>query len=123
MWVASPALRRRVADGFPETLHDTPVLLPDRASSLRRDLERWFEQRAIRPRVVAEVGDSALLKALGAEGTGLVPVPAWVTDRVTRQYDMAPVGVASGVQVAAYGLTLPGRGNTAVLRAVLDSAS
>ena len=38
----------------------------------------WFTEKGIRPRIVGEFEDSALLKAFGQAGAGLFPVPSIV---------------------------------------------
>ena len=47
---------------------------------------QWFEQHGIRPHVVAEFEDSALLKVFGADGAGMFPAPT-----VDRARGQAPV--------------------------------
>ncbi len=59
---------------FPECLDGLPVLLPTGHSALRPRLERWFESRGLRPRVVGEFEDSALLAVFAARGLGVFPV-------------------------------------------------
>ena len=52
----------------------TPAILPVGEMALRRQLEHWFESHSVRPRIVAEVEDTALLIDLGAQGLGFIPV-------------------------------------------------
>jgi len=59
---------------FPHVLETLPVLLPTRHASLRANLERWFEQHHIRPQVVGEFEDSALMSVFAARGLGVFPV-------------------------------------------------
>lgn len=59
---------------FPYCLEDLPVLLPTRHASLRASIERWFEQHHIRPQVVGEFEDSALMSVFAARGLGVFPV-------------------------------------------------
>ena len=60
-------LRRR----FPRSLDAAPFLMPGAPSTVRRSLEQWFESEDIRPRIVAEMDDSALGKELGEDGLGV----------------------------------------------------
>jgi LysR family transcriptional activator of nhaA len=59
---------------FPECLDGLPVLLPTGHSALRPRLDRWFESHGLRPRVVGEFEDSALLAVFAARGLGAFPV-------------------------------------------------
>jgi len=47
------------------------MLLPCEGSAFRRTLEGWFDGLAIRPRVIAEFEDSALMKVFGGDGRGV----------------------------------------------------
>nr|WP_276604337.1 LysR family transcriptional regulator [Nannocystis pusilla] len=66
---AAPTLAGRLQPGFPASLDGAPFL-PTATAALRRDLDRWFDQLAIRPRIVGEFDDSALLKVFGQAGAG-----------------------------------------------------
>ncbi len=66
--------QRTGARPFPYVLEDLPVLLPTRHASLRASIERWFEQHHIRPQVVGEFEDSALMSVFAARGLGVFPV-------------------------------------------------
>ena len=78
--------------GFPRSLEGAPLLLPTENTSQRRSLQQWFDSKGIRPRVVAEFEDSALLSAFGEAGCGLFPAPSAVEPDVCRRYGVAVVG-------------------------------
>ena len=59
---------------FPRSLDALPVLLPTGHSALRSTLDRWFETQGLRPRIVGEFEDSALLAVFAARGLGVFPV-------------------------------------------------
>ncbi|RPH43615.1 MAG: LysR family transcriptional regulator [Burkholderiales bacterium] len=63
-------------DRFPQSLDRLPVLLPTGHSPLRPRLDRWFESLELRPRIVGEFEDSALLSVFAARGMGVFPVSA-----------------------------------------------
>jgi LysR family transcriptional activator of nhaA len=95
--------------GFPRSLDGAPMLLPAQNSALRASLEHWFEQHRIRPRVVAECDDSALLKAFGLAGAGIVAIPAVAEGEVRRHYDLRRVGTADQVRERFYAISLERR--------------
>lgn len=59
---------------FPYSLNELPVILPTGHSALRATLEHWFETQSLRPRIVGEFEDSALLAVFAARGLGVFPV-------------------------------------------------
>ena len=82
------ARRRR----FPRSLDGAPFLLPTPDAALRRLLDQWFEAQGIRPDIVGEFDDSALLKVFGQSGAGLFAVPSAIEAEVRRQYGVRLVG-------------------------------
>jgi LysR family transcriptional activator of nhaA len=78
--------------GFPRSLEGAPFLLPLPDSSLRRMLDAWFESVGLRPRVVGEFEDSALLKVFGGDGVGVFMAPTAVATQVRRQYGVKNIG-------------------------------
>ena len=98
--LATP-LRRR----FPHSLDDAPVLLPLADNGLRRALEGWFAGLGIRPRVVAEAEDSALLAAFAADGMGLVFAPTVVADVVGKRYGLVRVAEVEGIRERYYAIS------------------
>lgn len=100
--LAAPALARQLRRGFPRSLAGAPMLLPDDRVPFRRDLLAWFDKHAIEPHVVAEVGDSALLKVFGARGFGVFATPTVVEAEVIKQYDVALVGRLDDVRDSYY---------------------
>lgn len=79
-------------DGFPESLDGAPWLLPTTDATLRRSLDRWFVDRGIRPNVIAEIEDSALLKAFGQAGAGVFAVASAVEQDIRRKYGVEVIG-------------------------------
>jgi LysR family transcriptional activator of nhaA len=107
IWMGTPDLVEPRRERFPHSLDGAPVMLPDRMSTLRADLDDWFASLGVRPRVVAEIGDSALMKALGADGVGLFLVPGLVRTRVAHRYGVQELGEAEGVRQRFYALADP----------------
>ncbi len=74
-WYGPTAIVRTAeVAGFPQSLDRLPVLLPTAHSALRFKLDRWFEAEGLRPRIVGEFEDSALLAVFAARGLGVFPV-------------------------------------------------
>jgi len=65
--------RKRVR--FPEDLRTTPVLLPGPDSDVRLAFDRVMELAGIKPVILAEVDDMAMLRLLARERDALTLVP------------------------------------------------
>ncbi|MFO1247335.1 MAG: LysR family transcriptional regulator [Alphaproteobacteria bacterium] len=60
---------------FPEDLRTRPILLPSLDSDIRVAFDRILERAGIRPIILAEVDDMAMLRLLAREREGLTLVP------------------------------------------------
>ena len=100
----SSELKRRLARRFPESLDGAPVLLPIEGT-LRRSLDAWFDANNVRPEVVGEFEDMAMLKVFAQAGIGVVPAPAAFEDEIRRQYRLAVIGRAEGVRESFFAIT------------------
>ncbi len=108
--------------GFPRSLHDAPMLLPTQNTSLRRALELWFDQRELRPRVIHEFEDSAVLKVFGQSGQGLFVAPTAIELEVRRQYSVRIVGRISQVRERFYAISVERRLKHPAVVAISNSA-
>jgi LysR family transcriptional regulator, transcriptional activator of nhaA len=90
---------------FPACLDAAPLLLPLASTVLRRNLDAWFASIDVRPNIVAEAEDSALLKAFAADGMGLMFAPAVVADIVAQRYDLMAVGTTDAVRERYFAIT------------------
>lgn len=107
--VATPELATRYRRRFPKALNGAPFLLPGRTTGLRRGLEEWFDRRHIRPHVVGEFDDSALIVEFGHGGSGIFAVPSVVERDVRRKHGVARVGNVDGVQRELFAVVLQKR--------------
>ena len=98
IWYAPARLAAAARKGFPQSLGSVPVLLPSEHAAVRGRLDLWFEQQGIRPHVVGEFEDNALLKAFGAHGMGVFPADELVEDELASRYGVRRVGPCEGVQ-------------------------
>ena len=101
-WYAPASLFAVARKGFPQSLATVPVLLPTTHVSVRARLDQWFDRMLIRPRVVGEFEDSALLKTFGANGMGVFPAAEIAHDALVAQYSVKRVGACEGVEEHFY---------------------
>lgn len=116
-----PELAAELREGFPKSLADAPVLLPDQSSAMRRLLEQFFEEHGVRPRVVGEFGDSALLASFGMQGAGVFPTSAIVAAEVQKQYHVEQIGIVPDVRERFYAIARPGRLDEAPLSLIVEN--
>lgn len=71
---------------FPEDLRTVPVVLPSAQSSLRASFDLLLADAGIRPQILAEVDDMAMLRLLARESHGVTLVPRVVVrDELQRK--------------------------------------
>lgn len=107
---------------FPASLDGAPMLLPTDNTLLRRSLEHWFDAIKVRPRVVAEFEDSALLKQFGQHGEGIFTGPSAIEDEIIDQYGVRVVGRTDNVVERFYAITVERRIKHPAVRAISDAA-
>ena len=103
-WYAPAALEGAARKRFPHSLASVPVLLPTSHAAIRLRLDQWFERLGIRPNVVGEFEDSALLKTFGAAGMGVFPATELVHTQLTTQYHVKCIGRCDGVEEHFYAI-------------------
>ncbi len=96
---------RTLKGTFPASLHNAPFLLPGESARIRPLLEQWFESQHVRPHIVGEFDDGALLKAFGRGGAGLFVAPTAIADDVCRQYGVLIIGRIETVVEELYAIT------------------
>ncbi|MDX9886528.1 LysR family transcriptional regulator [Thauera sp.] len=119
---AAPALAARLADGFPATLDGAPFLLPGEDVAHRGALLQWFETQRVRPSIVAEFDDSALMKAFAQSGTGAFVAPTTIADTVCHQYGLEAVGEIAEVSSEVYAITTERRLSHPAMQAIRERA-
>lgn len=98
-------LRRK----FPQSLSDTPLLLPAQGNAMRRTLDQWFELHGVQPVTLGEFDDSALMKAFGQAAAVVFPAPTVIEAEVVRQYRVQVVGRAPQAVERYYAISVERR--------------
>ena len=101
----APQLLAALPGKFPALLDQAPFLLPGEDVAIRTRLLQWFEDRNIRPRIVGEFDDSALLNSFGQTGSGLFVAPTATTDYLCEQYRVRAIGSTDEVKEQLYAIT------------------
>jgi LysR family transcriptional activator of nhaA len=111
-------LRRR----FPASLTGAPMLLPTEGTTLRRTLDQWFTAHDIRPNIVGEFDDTALLKVFGQAGVGVFPAPTALDKAIRRQYGVALAGRLDDVRERFYAISVERRLKHPAVVAISEAA-
>jgi len=102
---ATEELHEQYAPGFPESLHEAPLLLPTRHTAIRTRLDIWLQGLQINPRVIGEFEDSALLATFASNALGIFPAVTVSTKDLEDQYGVKPLGTISGVREQVFAIT------------------
>ncbi len=106
VFCASEALAGSLKDEFPASLNDTPMLLPSAQTAWRHQLDHWFEINNVKPNVVAEFDDSALMKTAAADGLGVVPIALPVAAEAEARFALHPISEALQCGFPSYLITV-----------------
>lgn len=119
---AAPVLAARLTGEFPALLNNAPFLLPGEDVAVRPRLLQWLDKHKLRPLIVGEFDDSALIKAFGQAGAGLFVAPTAIAEQVCRQYNVVEVGRIDAVVEQLYAITTERRLTHPAIVAVSEAA-
>ena len=120
-FVATPALAKNLKNDFPQSLHRAPMLLPGENTAIRRNLDSWFDSKEVRPVIVGEFQDHALLRAFGQAGTGVFPIPS-VFEKQLRQDSLQRIGRTEDVRSRFYAISVERKLKHPAIVAICDTA-
>jgi LysR family transcriptional regulator, transcriptional activator of nhaA len=121
-WMATPALARTLRRGFPKSLDGVPVLLPTDDTAIRRALDQWFDRQGVRPLMLGEFEDYALLREFARAGHGFAPVPSVLEAQFRREHGFARIGMARGVKAEFFAISSERKIKHPAVVAMTDSA-
>ena len=119
----TPKLAAPRRKNFPRSLDGAPFLVPTGGKTLRRTLDQYFEQQGLRPRIVAELDDSALLTTFGQAGAGLFVAPTVLEKEVTRQFGVTVVGRLDSVRERYFAISVERRLKHPAVIAISNAAN
>ena len=101
----TPNLAKQLKGKFPTCLNGAPLLLPGEDAAIRPQIIQWFEANNLRPEILGEFDDSALMKAFGQAGAGLFVAPTTLASHVCEQYKTVAIGRIDSVIERLYAIT------------------
>ncbi len=103
---AVESLAQPLRHGFPQSLNNARMLLPSPMSALRGSLDQWFSSLGIRPDIVGEFDDHALMKVFGQAGDGIFSVPSIIEQEVCQQHNVGIIGRSDAVRERFYAISV-----------------
>ncbi|MGV7208564.1 transcriptional activator NhaR [Oxalobacteraceae bacterium A2-2] len=100
-----PKLARKYRRNFPASLDGAPLLLPTRNNALRGRIDAWFVRHGVRPEVVGEFEDNAMLNTFGRNGMGLFFAPSALAHDIQEQFGAVLVGDAHELHEQFYAIS------------------
>lgn len=120
---ATEALQAQLKGEFPQCLHNAPMLFPNNRNHLYSSIEQWLTKYHIKPKVVAEFDDSALMKAFGQEGVGVFAAPTVIQQEVEQQYQVKAIGKTDEIYEEFYAIYIEKRVNPPIVKEIIETAS
>lgn len=113
---------RKLKKNFPSSLHGAPMLLPGDTTVVYGQLLQWFDELGIRPRIVGEFDDSALMKVFGQAGAGVFIAPTPIADEVKKQYGVDTIGETETVIKQFYAISVERKISHPAVAAITETA-
>jgi LysR family transcriptional activator of nhaA len=119
---ATPELAGQSNKDFPASLNHAPLLMPSMDTAMRGRLMRWLDAQRLRPRVVAEFDDSALMKTFGQAGVGVFVAPSAIAAEIVQQLGVVEIGQVAEVLDYFYAITVERRFTHPAVVAISEAA-
>ena len=97
-WYAPNNWSHAARSGYPHSFSQVPLLLPTRHSAVRLRIDHWFERERIKPLIVGEFEDSALLMTFGAAGMGVFPAAVSLDDDMVKTHQLERIATCKEVE-------------------------
>lgn len=105
----APSLKAQLRGPFPGCLDGAPMLIQGAQASVRQQLDGWFARHQIRPRIVGEFDDGALMTAFGREGRGVFMAPTVMELDTVAQFGVEVIGRSDALVDEFYAVSVERR--------------
>jgi LysR family transcriptional activator of nhaA len=119
---AAPRVAEKLRRGFPQSLDRARALLPLEHAPLRRALEQWFDDKKVRPQVIAEFDDPALMHVFALEAEGFFPVHSIAVDDAVTRYGFRRIAELEDCRSGFFAITAERKLKHPALLAVSQNA-
>jgi LysR family transcriptional activator of nhaA len=111
-----------LAKRFPASLDGAPMLFSSRGTWVRGEVDAWLQKRGLRPRIVGEFDDSALMKTFGSQGRGVFTAPTAIEAELAKPGDLVVLGRAPELVQSFYAISVERRLRHPAVVAVAETA-
>jgi LysR family transcriptional activator of nhaA len=119
---AEARLAKRLKGKFPACLDGAPMLVPGSDAAIRARLDRWHESLRLRPNIVGEFDDTALMKAFGQQGAGVFIGPSVIEAEIETQYKVKTLGRTDELTEEFFAITIERRVTHPCIIAISEAA-
>src|ERR1041384_2665175 len=119
---AVPALATKLRRNFPQSLDGATALLPTENMGMRAVLETWFDTKGIRPRLLGEYEDSALMVFCATAGRGFTVVPSVVAREILKHWRLKVIANVDECGTEFYAITAERRVKNTAAMAITEHA-
>jgi len=119
---ASPELKASLDGEFPACLDGAPLLILSEGAAIRSKLLAWFHAQQVRPMIVGEFDDSALMQAFGFAGTGIFMAPTALEEMLQKEGHVEVIGRSCEVDEHFYAISIERRITHAAIKAITEHA-
>ena len=81
------------------------MLAPSRETYPRRLLDDWLDRQELKPEIVGEFDDTALMTAFGQAGLGVFPAATAIEEAIRDQYGVEIIGRTDAVKERYYAIS------------------
>lgn len=119
---AAPKVAKAARQNFPRSLDGQPFLMPSPRSVLLGNLQEWFDDLDIAPRIAGNFDDLALAEVIGESGYGVFAAPDVIEAEILRRYRVHLVGRVRDMRHRYYAISLERKIKHPAVLAICDGA-
>lgn len=119
---AVPSLAEQYRKDFPNSLSEAPLLLPTNQHEIRKEFDFWLSDKNIRPNIVAQFDDSALLKSFGQSGLGAFFMPSAIAQSIVETFHVEAFGTLPEVKQKFYAISAERKIRHPAIAAIFEAA-
>ena len=118
----APRLARKYKRNFPDSLHGAPLLVPTRNNALRGRIDTWLVEHKVRPEIVGEFEDNAMLNTFGRNGMGMFFAPSALAHDIQDQFGALLIGDAPELREQFFAISSARKIKHPAVEAILSEA-
>lgn len=107
---------------FPGVLQGMPMLVPADNTNARRELDHWLGEQGVRPLIVGEFEDFALMRQFAGAGSGLFAAPSVLEKSFDNQHGFRVLGRVTSIRNRFYAISVERKINNPAVIAICEAA-